>query len=245
MVIAEKQTKDPMNNLMDRNFVDGPAGETVYGYLRKQVEEQPEGTAVFDDRRSLTFRELDALADSIAAMFPVHPGVVGVVMNHSVEMIAALFAVLKTGAAYVPVEPSFPKERIPSSLRLLISGGDIGIMQPDGNLLFLYRKDSQVMILGRRVETAEVQNILCGCQEVEKGEVSAYYDEQHLAYLVAYIVPKDRRTFRLSSIRRTMEKFLPSYMIPEFFVLMDTMPVTPNGKVNHTALPVVLKTGDL
>lgn len=42
-----------------------------------------------------------------------------------------------------------------------------------------------------------------------------------------------------------MEKFLPPYMIPEFFVRMDSMPVTPNGKVNHTALPAVLKIGAL
>lgn len=86
--------------------------ETVYDYLRKQVEERPDATAVFDEHRKLTFRELDAMTDTIAAMFPVHPEAVGVAMNHSVEMIASLFAVLKTGAAYVPVEPSFPKERI-------------------------------------------------------------------------------------------------------------------------------------
>ena len=86
--------------------------ETVYDYLRQQVEAQPDATAVFDERRKLTFRELDAMANSIAAMFPVRPEVAGIVMNHSVEMIASLFAVLKTGAAYVPVEPSFPVERI-------------------------------------------------------------------------------------------------------------------------------------
>lgn len=129
--------------------------------------------------------------------------------------------------------------------RRMYCSGDIGIMQPDGNLLFLYRKDTQEMILGRRVEPAEVQNILCECPEVEKGEVCACVDEQHLPYLIAYIVPKDKRIFKVSAVRKRMEKFLPPYMIPEFFVRMDSMPVTPNGKVNHTALPVVLKIGDL
>lgn len=129
--------------------------------------------------------------------------------------------------------------------RRMYHSGDLGIMQPDGNLLFLYRKDTQVMILGRRVEPLEVQNILCECPEVEKGVVCANVDEQQLAYLTAYIVPKNKQTFRVSAVRKTMEKFLPSYMIPEFFVRMDAMPITPNGKVNHIALPVVLKTGDL
>ena len=86
--------------------------DTVYEYLKIQVEKQPEHTAVFDECRSLTFRELDDLATTIAASFPRRARYVGIVMNHSVEMIAALFAVLKSGAAYVPVEPSFPTERI-------------------------------------------------------------------------------------------------------------------------------------
>ena len=133
---------------------------------------------------------------------------------------------------------------LPDGCRMYRSG-DLGIMQPDGNLLFLHRKDTQVMILGKRVEPAEVQNILCECREVEKGVVCPCTDEQGLSYLTAYIVPKNRKTFNMSSVKRTMEKFLPPYMIPEFFVCMRTMPVTPNGKVNDGALPVVMKAGSL
>lgn len=488
--------------------------DTVYEYLKIQVEKHPDIPAVSDEYRSLSFRELDALVTTIASSFPSRPRFVGIVMNHSVEMIASLFAVLKVGAAYVPVEPTFPIERIrfimqecnvdfvlteheyaekleglplqfiprgmkavftqvptvsaaqpqdaayvlytsgstgapkgvvvknsnichyvrafhnefhpsekdvmlqysvcsfdifveevfasilsgamlaipsdnvkndicrlmrfveeykvtiisgfpylllemnklqsiPTSLRLLISGGDVlrenyidhllpqaevyntygpsettvcasyfrcngtqalpdgtypigkpvagvaielcdeqsqpvpmgkigeicifgdgvscgyigkrendafvtledgkrmyrsgdlGIMQPDGNLLFLHRKDTQVMILGRRVEPFEVQNILCECKEVEKGIVCAHTDEQGLSYLTAYVVPKSKSNFNMSSVKRTMEKFLPPYMIPEFFVRMGTMPITPNGKVNEGALPIVMKSGCL
>ena len=75
-------------------------------------------------------------------------------------------------------------------------------MQPDGNLLFLYRKDTQVMILGRRVEPAEVQNILCECRDVEKGAVCANTDEQGLSYLTAYVVPKNRDSVCLRSRKR-------------------------------------------
>jgi len=61
----------------------------------------------------LTYGELDALATEIADGFPVkQPAKVGIVMSHSVEMIATILAALKSGAAYVPAEPSFPKERI-------------------------------------------------------------------------------------------------------------------------------------
>ena len=61
--------------------------DTVYEYLKIQVEKQPEHTAVFDECRSLTFRELDDLATTIAASFPRRARYVGIVMNHSVEMI--------------------------------------------------------------------------------------------------------------------------------------------------------------
>ncbi len=123
--------------------------------------------------------------------------------------------------------------------------GDLGILQPDGNLLFLHRKDTQVMILGRRVEPFEVQNILCDCREVEKGVVCDHTDDSGLFYLTAYVVPKDAGRFDMSSVKRTMEKFLPSYMIPEFFVRLNSIPVTPNGKVNGGALPIVMKSSCL
>ena len=98
------------------------------------------------------------------------------------------------------------------------------------------------MILGKRVETVEVQNILCNCTDVEKGVVIAHNDESGLAYLTAYIVPKDKLAYRMSLIREQMAKFLPSYMIPEFFIRLETMPLTPNGKVDTGALPIILKT---
>jgi D-alanine--poly(phosphoribitol) ligase subunit 1 len=91
------------------------------------------------------------------------------------------------------------------------------------------------------VEPVEIQNILCNCPDVEKGIVLAHNDENGLAYLSAYIVPKDKLAFRMSRVRDNMAKFLPSYMIPEFFIKLDTMPLTPNGKVDIKALPTILK----
>ena len=49
----------------------------------------------------------------------------------------------------------------------------------------------------------------------------------------------------MSAVKKAMTKFLPPYMIPEFFVRMEAMPVTPNGKVNGEALPIVMKSGSL
>ena len=83
--------------------------QSVYSEFRKIVVATPDAMAVQDGSRTMTYAQLDALADTIAAGFPSHnPAFVGIVMDHNVEMIASILAVLKTGAAYVPAEPSFP-----------------------------------------------------------------------------------------------------------------------------------------
>ena len=74
--------------------------------------ENPSALAVKDECRALTFNELDALTDTIAERFNGAPKFVGIVMDHGVEMIASMLAVLKVGACYVPVEPFFPEDRI-------------------------------------------------------------------------------------------------------------------------------------
>ena len=125
---------------------------------------------------------------------------------------------------------------------VLYRSGDLGYVLPDGNLAFLHRKDTQIMILGKRVETAEVESVLCKCPEIEKAVVKAYEDEQQLSYLVAYIVTKEAQA-ALSTIKKEMARFLPAYMIPEFFVRLNDLPLNPNGKVDAKSLPVVLKEG--
>lgn len=126
----------------------------------------------------------------------------------------------------------------------LYRSGDLGYILPDGNLAFLHRKDSQIMILGRRVEPGEVENVLCKCPEIEKAAVIPYVDEQNLSYLVAYIVLKQPEV-PLSTLKREMARFLPDYMIPEFFVRMADIPLNANGKVDTRALPVIMKEGQL
>ncbi len=118
--------------------------------------------------------------------------------------------------------------------------GDMGRWLPDGNLVFLHRKDDQVMIDGRRTEPQEVQTVLANCRGVKECLVRARVDEDQMPYLTAYVVPQTR-PFLLSSARRHMAERLPAFMIPEFFVILDEIPQTPNGKPDDAALPIVLK----
>ena len=82
----------------------------IYKIYKTKVIEEPNTLALFDINRKLTRYELDKLSDTIAMQLPKNTKRVGIIMEHSVEMIAAIFAILKTGAAYVPVEPFFLKK---------------------------------------------------------------------------------------------------------------------------------------
>ncbi|MGM9853501.1 MAG: amino acid adenylation domain-containing protein [Muribaculaceae bacterium] len=127
--------------------------------------------------------------------------------------------------------------------RRMYRSGDLGYILPDGNIAFLRRKDRQVMILGKRVEPEEVENVLNESPCVERGVVRAFTDEQGLAYLTAYFVPSHKNC-HLSRIRKFLRSRLADFMVPEFFVKMDEIPLTRRGKVNDRALPVVMKEGE-
>lgn len=129
---------------------------------------------------------------------------------------------------------------LPDGTRLYRSG-DLGYLLPDGNVAFLHRCDEQVMILGKRVEPEEVENVLNTCPVVERGIVRAFLDDNGLHYLTAYIVPKEG--CHLNEVKEWLAARLTDFMIPEFFVKLKSIPVTRRGKVDMEALPVVMKEG--
>nr|WP_314466204.1 amino acid adenylation domain-containing protein [uncultured Clostridium sp.] len=166
-------------------------------------------------------------------MKPVQPGTPGEICILGGSVSAGYFGDRKKeNKAFVTLENG---ER-------LYRSGDLGYLLPDGNIAFMRRQDTQVMILGKRVEPVEVEGILCNCEEVEKAVVKPYSDEHNLSYLVAYVVPKNRE-FSLSALKTKLSQFLTPYMIPEFFVRMNDLPLNANGKVDSAALPIIMKEG--
>ncbi|KQH77025.1 hypothetical protein AO501_11190 [Mycobacterium gordonae] len=106
----------------NRAALSRPAGETasipvsIAGLWRAQVARTPAAVAVCADGDSMTYRELDDLADRMAQLLARHgagPGtVVALLLSRSAQAIAAILAVLKTGAAYLPIDPGLPAARI-------------------------------------------------------------------------------------------------------------------------------------
>lgn len=127
---------------------------------------------------------------------------------------------------------------------VMYRSGDLGYLLNDGNIAFLHRKDTQIMIYGKRVEISEVESRLYQCKDVQQAVVRAFTDEDGLAYMTAYLVPADKN-LKVSEVKKELAENLTSFMIPEFFVEMPSIPLNVNGKPDVAKLPVVMKAGSL
>ncbi|HEY9810090.1 MAG TPA: amino acid adenylation domain-containing protein [Halomicronema sp.] len=119
---------------------------------------------------------------------------------------------------------------------LIYYTGDRGRYRPDGLLEILGRLDHQVKIRGVRIELAEIEAILGQHPDVERCVAMARENSEGEKNLVAYIVLKSG-TKSIHHIREFLKEKLPAYMIPSALVLLDKIPMTPNGKIDRKALP--------
>ncbi|NOQ27793.1 MAG: amino acid adenylation domain-containing protein, partial [Bacteroidales bacterium] len=131
--------------------------------------------------------------------------------------------------------PYNPEER-------LYCSGDLVKMLSNGELEYLGRIDDQVQLRGFRIELGEIENTLLKHQRINECVVSAR-EENGDKYLCAYIVCEGE--FNQEEIRTYLLAKLTDYMIPSYFVQLDKIPLTSNGKINHKLLPSPeVKAGD-
>jgi thioesterase domain-containing protein/acyl carrier protein len=128
---------------------------------------------------------------------------------------------------------------IPNNSQRIYRTGDLGRFLPDGRLLHLGRKDSQVKIRGQRIEVGEIEATLMSHPQVQELAVVARDNEMEDKYLVAYIVPQPEVVPNINDLRNFLFKQLPEAMVPSTFVFMEALPLLPNGKINRLALPEV------
>jgi amino acid adenylation domain-containing protein len=121
--------------------------------------------------------------------------------------------------------------------------GDLARYLPDGNIDFLGRIDHQVKIRGLRIELGEIETILSQHSAVREAVVEAVEYAAGDRRLVAYVVPESGREPASSELRGLLRGKLPQYMVPSAFVVLDTLPLTPNRKVDRAALPRPGRTG--
>lgn len=116
--------------------------------------------------------------------------------------------------------------------------GDLARFLPDGNIEFLGRVDHQVKIRGFRIELGEIEAILAKHAAVREVVVIAREDQPGNKRLVAYVVSSDpAKAATTNELRSFLMQKLPEYMIPSAFITLETLPLSPSGKVDRRALP--------
>ena len=111
--------------------------------------------------------------------------------------------------------------------------GDIVCQQPDGNVVYVNRKDWMVKINGQRVEPGEVEAVIKQVYGIKNAIVKGFTTKDRL-YLCAYYIATDNVSE--DTIREYLLSKLPAYMVPAYFVKMDSFPLLPSGKTNRKAL---------
>jgi amino acid adenylation domain-containing protein/FkbH-like protein len=113
--------------------------------------------------------------------------------------------------------------------------GDLGRRLEDGTIEYMGRKDFQVKIRGFRIEPEEVEGKLLTYDDIKEAVVMARDTEGEDGYLCAYIVAEGE--ISRTKLREYLARELPEYMIPSYFMQLEEMPLTPNGKINRNELP--------
>lgn len=115
--------------------------------------------------------------------------------------------------------------------------GDLGYQLPDGCLVHVGRKDFQTKIKGHRVEVTAVEKALNEIPSVKQAAVTIQKDAAKGSRLIAYIVPKKAAAPAIDQLRTQLKSRLPAYMIPDSFVVRESLPLNAAGKVDRSALP--------
>jgi len=124
--------------------------------------------------------------------------------------------------------------------------GDIVRWTPEGDIEFIGRSDDQVKIRGFRIELGEIENALNGHPLVKDRVVVVRTDLPGEKQLVGYVLPHDRsdavdpaaRERAITALREHLRERLPDHMVPTSFVVMESFPLNPNGKVDKKQLPL-------
>jgi amino acid adenylation domain-containing protein len=119
--------------------------------------------------------------------------------------------------------------------------GDLGRWRADGNIEYLGRNDHQVKIRGFRIELGEIETQLLRHEQIQEAVVIAREDVSGEKRLVAYVVAGEAagtsEAVSVERLREYLKSVLPDYMVPSAFVLLESLPLTANGKLDRKALP--------
>ncbi len=115
--------------------------------------------------------------------------------------------------------------------------GDTGRFTFNGSLEFFSRVDSQVKVRGYRIEPLEIEFHLNRFENISDSAAAVVKDSSGIGRIIGYIVPEKNADINCGDLRLFLQEKIPGYMIPDFFITLEKIPLTPNGKIDSKALP--------
>jgi len=121
--------------------------------------------------------------------------------------------------------------------RKLYKTGDLAKYNSNGNLIFLGRADDQVKFRGYRIELGEIETALNSIENINTSVVLVREDKPGIQKLTAYLKLNNDSELEINEYKNELRKSLPEYMVPSAFILLESIPRTPNGKIDKSTLP--------
>lgn len=140
----------------------------------------------------------------------------------------------KTDAAFF-VHPTFGR---------LYRTGDLGALRRDGNIEFMGRRDHQVKVGGHRIELGEIEHAFRAQQNVADVVITAKKSDKNIPVIYAYVVAAAGQ-IDVPELKNAVSTMIPKYMIPAHIILLDSIPLTSNGKIDRKALPEIAEESEI
>lgn len=119
--------------------------------------------------------------------------------------------------------------------RVIYKTGDWVIRDHDGNLNYISRIDNQVQCRGYRIELGEIESALMQVDGIGAVHANLYQDKGDVEHICAYIQTK--QTYDIAQLQHKLSAIIPAFMIPDYFIFMQQLPLTVNGKIDPLQLP--------
>lgn len=130
-----------------------------------------------------------------------------------------------------------PDPFLGSSKYRMYQTGDLGRWRADGTLEYVGRNDKQVKVRGHRIELGEIEEQLRKHELVEDSIVIVHEERVGDGRLVAYVTRRNTETPTSDQLKKHLRAIMPEYMVPLAYIVLDTVPLTPSGKLDRQSLP--------
>ena len=141
------------------------------------------------------------------------------------------------GRGYIGMDKETQESFIPDPFELgnvMYKTGDLARYLLNGNIEYIGRKDHQVKVRGFRIELSEIESQILKFENVSKALIIAREGENNEKYLCAYVI--SGKELDVKELKKHLSKSLPYYMIPAYFIQLEKLPITTNGKIDLKAL---------